>query len=92
MTALDAPATAMATASSTPSWASLSEKVCWMSNSITAQLPQKRPKVANDATTGPGPGEQAPAPRSAAAGSRSGRGPAAPALARKVGTVDARPG
>ena len=55
MTALDAPATAMATASSTPSWASLSEKVCWMLNSITAQLPQKRPKVANDATTGPAP-------------------------------------
>ena len=55
MTALDAPATAIATASSTPSWASLSEKACWMSNSITAQLPQKRPNVANDATTGPIP-------------------------------------
>ena len=55
MTALDAPATAMATASSTPSWASLSEKACWMSNSITAQLPQKRPKVAKAATTGPAP-------------------------------------
>ncbi len=55
MTALDAPATAMATANSTPSWASLRENVCWMSNSITAQLPQKRPKVTKAATTGPAP-------------------------------------
>ena len=55
MTALDAPATAMATANSTPSCASLSEKVCWMLNSITAQLPQKRPKVTKAATTGPAP-------------------------------------
>ena len=30
MTALEAPATAMATASSRPSWASLMPKVCWM--------------------------------------------------------------
>ena len=60
MTALDAPATATATASSTPSWASLSEKACWMSNSITAQLPQKRPKVANEATTGPIPARSRP--------------------------------
>ena len=82
MTALDAPATAMATASSTPSWASLSEKACWMSNSITAQLPQKRPKVANDATTGPGPARS----RSPIDGGR-GRAqdvPAAPALARNA--------
>ena len=61
MTALDAPATAMATASSRPSWASLSEKVCWMLNSITAQLPQKRPNVTKDATTGPAP-ESRPGP------------------------------
>ena len=55
MTALEAPATAMATASSRPSWASLSENACWTSKSITAQLPQKRPNVAKAATTGPAP-------------------------------------
>ncbi len=55
ITALEAPATATATASNRPSWASLSPKVCCMSKSITAQLPQKSPKVAKDATTGPAP-------------------------------------
>ncbi len=55
MTALEAPASAMASASRTPSPASERAKVRWMLKTMTAQLPQKRPKVTKAATTGPIP-------------------------------------
>ena len=90
ITALDAPATAMATASSRPSSASLRPKACWMSKSITAQLPQKRPKVTKAATTGPAPaGAGAPPPPGS--GSRSGRARGA-RLGQEGGPVHDDPG
>ncbi len=69
-----------------------SEKVCWMLNSITAQLPQKRPKVTKAATTGPAPGRAGRRRRSAGGRGRAQDAPVAPALARKVARSTHDPG